>query len=117
MKAPMVCNRYLYLIIMSTLLYAAPVQAHMTAECLTSILKMVMSSSAVSRLYSGRMSGELAGFTPQELNKIDAQLNVALARRGTALSNLVLCCAPGHSRPLPGCDGTLDPNYDDYDME
>ena len=96
--------------------YAVPAPAHMTAECLTSIAKMNMSSAAVSRLYSTWLTGKLAGWSPEHVSRVRAQLDAAVAKKDAALSNMALCCAPGRSRPMPGCDSTLDPNYDQYDF-
>jgi len=96
--------------------YAAPAQAHMTGECLTSIVRMNLSYSAVNRLFSAWKTGKLAGWTPEQLSKVKAQLDAAKAKKDAALPNLALCCAPGRPQPMPGCDGTLDPNYDRYDL-
>lgn len=104
------------LIVAGLLSWATPTQAHMTEECLVSIVKMDLSIAAVNRLYSAWMTGHLSGWTPQQLNKLKAQLDVAKAKKEAALPNLALCCAPGRSRPMPGCDGTLDPKYDQYDQ-
>ena len=105
------------LIIAGLALCGAPAQAHMTGECLTSIVKMNLSSSAVSRLFSAWMTGKLAGWSPEQLSKVKAQLDRAKAKKSAALPNLALCCAPGRSEPMPGCEGKLDPNYDRYETE
>ena len=104
-------------VVAGILVYATPAQAHMTAECLTSIVKMNMSSTAVGRLYATWLTGKLAGWSPDHVSRVKAQLDAAVAKKDAALPNLILCCAPGRSHPIPGCDSTLDPNYDRYDLE
>ena len=104
-------------VVAGMLVYATPAQTHMTAECLTSILKMNLASTAVGRLYSTWLTGKLAGWTPKQLATLYGQLHTAKVKRDAAQQNLVLCCAPGRASPTPGCDGTLDPNYDRYDLE
>ena len=104
-------------VVAGMLVYAPPAQAHMTAECLTSIVKMDLSSNAVTRLFSTWMTGKLAGWAPDQVSKVKSQLDAAKTKKDAALSNLALCCAPGRPQPMPGCDGTLDPNYDRYDLE
>ena len=89
----------------------------MTEECLVSIVKMDLSSSATSRLFAAWLAADLRGKPPEQLNKLKAQLDVAIAKKKAALPNLILCCAPGLSRPAPGCDGAMDPNYDQYDLD
>lgn len=91
--------------------------AHMTKECLVSIVKLNSSTDAVRRLNTAWVIGQLLGAPPKQLSNLKEQLGIAEDRKKAALPNIVLCCAPGRSHPLPGCDGTLDPDYDSYDTE
>lgn len=110
-------RRFALLTIAILFAHTAPAKAHITKECLISIVKLNLSTDAFRRLNTAWTMGQLLGLTPDELNRIKKQRDIADARKSAALPNLALCCAPGRSRPMSGCDGSLDQNYDRYDTE
>ena len=111
--------KHLSVLILSALLLSSAnsAQAHMSKECLVSIVKLNLSTDAFRRLNTAWTMGKLLGLAPNELNKVKRQRDAAEARKKAALPNLALCCPPNRSRPVKGCDGSLSPNYDRYDTE
>ena len=110
-------GRFAFLIVAIPLSLAKPSHAHMTKECLFSIIKLDLTTDAFRRFNTSSAIGRIMGASPKDIAETEALRDAALARKDAELRNLVLCCAPGHPGPLPGCDGTLDPDYDSYGTE
>ena len=88
--------------------YTEPAQAHMSKECLISIVKLNLSSDAARRLNTAWAIGQLLGLTFNELNKIKEQRDIAAARKNAALPNPSLTVCSLNLANLAAC---LSPTY------
>ena len=64
-----ILRRFVPLLVVGLLTYTAPSQAHMTKECLVSIVKLNLSTDAFRRLNTAWVIGQLLGEPPSELNR------------------------------------------------